>query len=144
MNDPQELHTLLRQHIGSETFYRHPLMRHPLVGHFIYTEGVRAFAENAGGGAYWFLDILATEQVIQQLALCEGFAVVDLNVKPDHSATVVMAKDAQTVSTPEDRGYDGVVFDHAVGWTDCPEGTWRFYLCANELDGVTLMLTSEY
>ena len=52
--DTQDLQRHLRQFTGSECWYRHNLNRNT-----IYTDGVQFFAENAG--AYWFIDIVATE-----------------------------------------------------------------------------------
>ena len=137
MQDPIELRKLLRSHYGSETLYRHPPMRR-----FTYTEGVRAFAESAGGGAHWHLDIIATESDIARALRSEGFLVVDLDVSPEGGATITVASDKRG-----DGAYEGVAFFRDISWTDCPPGLWDFYLATNELDEgevATLLLTSEY
>ena len=59
MNNANELRQTLRNYTGSEQVYRHSLARL-----FNYTEGARAFFRNAGQGAYWLADILATEPSI--------------------------------------------------------------------------------
>lgn len=40
----------LKMFTGTEQWFRHPLS-----SNFLYTDGVKFFAEHCGGGAYWFL-----------------------------------------------------------------------------------------
>lgn len=117
MKDGQELYQELRQHYGSENVFRHSLVKS-----FNYTEGVQCFAQRAGNGAYWLLDILATEPAIANLVNEDGFALVVFKVTG--------TKGVLTVA-----GDDGVVpvFTREMDYTDCPEapeseGGWKFYL----------------
>ena len=131
MKDANELRQLLRNHTGSEQVFRHALARG-----ICYTEGVRAFAEHAGGGAYWLLDILATEPAILGLARKEGIAFATLNVT-GRAARLTVAADS---GIPP-------VYSRAIDWTDCPEVEWLFYLSATEVGGkpvVMILLPSEY
>lgn len=115
---PETLRQELANFYGSEVFYRHPLNRS-----VVYTEGVQHFAEQAG--AYWFLDILATEPAILEQA--KDFAAVTLKVK-DGKAQLLVTD-----------GNDGEVFRRDIDYTDCPEGDWQFFFV-----GGTIMLRSEY
>jgi hypothetical protein len=143
MKDGNELLQGMRQFTGSECLFRHALTRR-----FTYTEGVQFFAQNAGGGAYWLLDILATEPAIRDLVLGEGedcgFAFVKLRVT-GHTAMLVV----------ED-GNGVLKFGRHIDLTDCPphptstdepDGFWKFYIEPNRLgDGtvvMTMMLTRE-
>lgn len=120
MNNGNELHNLLRQHSGSEVIYKHPL-----VASFNYTEGVLEFAQKAGNGAYWMLDILATEPAILKQIKAFGFALVLLKV----TGTKFLLTVADDIGEPPIFSLDGN--------TDCPEapvtesnpdGVWKFYL----------------
>jgi hypothetical protein len=91
----------------------------------LYTDGVQFFAENAGGGAYWFLDIVATE--VFRLQEKEAFLHIVLKAQ-DHKALI-----------KADDGNGNVIWDKEIEFTDCPTGEWRFYLTDN-----VLMVPSEY
>ena len=128
MKNGLELYTLLRQHTGGG-----PLYRHSLIASFNYTPGVRDFARFAGNGAYWLLDILATEPSVKSLVVEEGFAVVILKVGADSKATLTVAADTGAVP----------VLSRKIDFTDCPQapvtplnpdGAWKFYL---EVNGTT-------
>lgn len=120
MNNPVKLREALSGFYGSEQFYRHGLVRK-----LIYTEGVQHFAEHAGGGAYWFLDIVATE-------------VLPYQRKQEFIAIVMTVADGKADIVAHDGNYNDFWKRH-IGYTDCPDGEWSFYLCNN-----TLMLPSEY
>lgn len=108
---------------GSDTFTRHALNRK-----MVYTEGVTFFANKAG--AYWFLDIVATE--LMQLQDKQPFIVVHLRVA-DNKAVIVCDDGGQ-------EGNDEVeIYRRAIDFTDCPAGDWKFWLTDN-----TLLLPSEY
>lgn len=131
MNDALALHALLANHYGSETIFRHSIVRG-----FVYTEGVKTFAENAGGGAYWLLDILATEPGIAQGVRDEGFVIALLKVRGGR-ATLEVGRDMDGGSVVD------LVFSRAIDFTDCPDGAWRFYLTFYA-PRTTCMLPSEY
>lgn len=109
----------LAQFYGTEHYYKH------MFGGMVYTDGVKYFAENAGGGAYWFLDIIATE--VMQLHKTQPFNSIHL-ISGGHNATLTV-----------DDGNDNKLWSKIIHITDCPEGDWQFYL----IDKV-LMLPSEY
>lgn len=112
----------LKQFIGTEQYFFHPLVKQ-----FNYTDGVRYFARNAGGhGAYWFLDIVATE-FFHHPSRDHDFAAITLKVK-DSSAVISM-----------DDGNGRVIWNRAIEFTDCDEGEWKFYLIGN-----VMLLPSEY
>lgn len=114
-----ELQQELRQFTGTEHYYKHNF------GGMLYTDGVKYFAEKAGGGAYWFLDIVSTE--LMRLADKEGFLSIHLKAK---EGTAVLSADD---------GNDNILWTKAVEFTDCPDGDWHFYLTDK-----VLLLTSEY
>jgi hypothetical protein len=123
MNDAQDLHSLLMNYTGTDNYYRHPFSPS------VYTDGVRAFAQNAGGGAYWFLDIVLTEPVIRKAMRDEGLQIVTLSVDPEQRGHITVKRDT----------YDPVIFSRAIDTTDCPPGEWRFYFTDN-----VLMIPNEY
>ena len=104
--------------IGTETWQRHALNRNLLL-----TDGVRYFADQAG--AWWLLDIVATE--IFQKQASQAFLVIDLDVASNKAG--IRATD----------GNDVVLFRRHIHFTDAPTGHWRFYLTDN-----VLLLPSEY
>lgn len=142
MKDGSELHNALRQYTGTENVYRHSLVRN-----FFYSDGVQYFARNAGGGAYWMLDILATEPTIKRLVLGEdegcGFASVRLKVDS------LTRKALLTV----DDGNNNIKFSREIDITDCPsackshnDGCWLFFIEPTQVGGVVgsmMMLPSE-
>lgn len=106
----------LAQFTGTSQYYRH-------MGTVVLTDGAKFFADTAG--AYWFMDILATEpEVVKQ---GRQFAAITLKVE-----------DSEAVITATD-GNENKVWEQHINYTTCPEGEWKFYI----VDGV-VMLTSEY
>lgn len=118
MNNPQFAQDL-GNFIGTENYHRHGLVKA-----FRYTDGVAYFAENAGNGAYWLLDILATE--VLPLQKKEPFIVVEYSVGDKN---IIKATD----------GNENLIYSKVIEFTDCPKGEWKFYLIDN-----ILLLTSEY
>jgi len=116
-----ELQNGLSQFTGTENYYRHAL------GQMKYTDGVAFFAENAGGGAYWFLDIVGTELITLQKA--EPFIHVVLDSSEVENRATIKADD----------GNDKLLWRREIEFTDCPPGVWKFYLI-----GGVLMLVGEY
>jgi len=104
--------------IGTETWHRHPLNRSMLL-----TDGVVYFADQAG--AWWFLDIVATE--VMRFHRMKPFLVIDLNVN-DGQADIRVSD-----------GNEVVLFKRHIHFTDAPDGLWRFYLTDN-----VVLLPSEY
>jgi len=137
MKDGRDLLLSMQQYTGSERLFRHSLVRA-----FTYTEGVHFFANNAGGGAYWLLDILATEPAVRQQVLGEadgcGFASVRLKVVGNQADLTV------------DDGNGNVKYMRHIDMTDCParpvtqsdpEGVWLFFIEPNQLGDGTVCMT---
>lgn len=118
-------HTLtktdLRQFTGTETWYRHPLVREVL-----YTEGAQFVAEQ--GGAYWLLDEIALMQKYQREVTAEPFQLWKLTVRDDRSATLACENgDCETVFTKE------------IAFTDFPLDEISLYFVNR-----VILLPSEY
>src|SRR5258708_7241437 len=113
-----ELSQDLANFTGTDEWYKHAI--NPA---FTYTEGVRHFAQNAGGGAYWLLDILVTQPEIVRQA--NDMAFVTLKVKG--SKATLLVTDGHD---PETKAYQ-----RRIDYTDCPEGNWSFYM----RDGVIML-----
>jgi hypothetical protein len=118
-------HTLttadLRHFTGTETWYRHALVRD-----ILYTEGVQYVAEQ--GGAYWLVDEIALLQKYQPEIAAEGFQLWKLRVKDDRSATLSCQDgDCKTI------------FEKTIAFTDFPLPEISFYV-TNQ----TILLPSEY
>ena len=118
MTEAQQLVAELRNFTGTEQYYVNPLYRW-----MKYTDGVKYFAEKAG--AYWFLDIIGTE--LHELTKTEEFMTVDLVVRDDRAMILVTD------------GNDTMLKKFADIYTDCPIGTYRFFLAHH-----VLMINSEY
>ncbi len=116
--DPQDLRNDLAQFTGTEYWHRCAL--NPAC---LYTDGVEYFVEQAG--AYWFLDILATE--FFELQHKAGFLNIWLKVRGNQADIVI-----------EDGDYN-VLKEKHIDFTDCPEGDWQFFFTDN-----VILLTSEY
>lgn len=106
------------------------LIRHPLVRPFLYSDGVQ---ECAAAGAYWLLDVLATEMPgwIRETAV--GMAVVNVSVK-----------DSEALITSERWDGDEDGYRRHVTYTDLPDGEWVFYISDNGDRTFTCILPSEY
>lgn len=127
-----ELKERLSGFTGSDSFYRHPLARG-----FVYTEGVKAFADSAGtGGAHWLLDILATEPDIIRGVKRSGFASVKLVVTGQQTATLYVSEDW-------DNGPVDILYKRELTYTDAQEGTWSMYLSFDG-ENIICQLPSEY
>jgi hypothetical protein len=141
----QELSAELCQHTGSDQLFHHSLVKS-----FNYTEGVRAFFQQAGQGAYWLGDILATEPAIKDAVRMHGFCIALLEVTGT-SAVLTVARDMSTkkdaAGAVTGRTFDCVAFERLIDYTDCPEGAWKFYLTATETQGgrvILALLPTEY
>ena len=111
----------LSQFYGTENYYSTFMFAPKLV----HTDGVQYFADNAGNGAYWFLDIVATE--IYPLTKKDPFLAINLK-----------AEDGEATISVED-GDLKLLFSKHIAHTDCPSGLYEFFLTDN-----VFMLTSEY
>jgi hypothetical protein len=111
----------LRQFTGSETWYRHGLVRSVL-----YTEGAKYLAEK--GGAYWLLDEIALAQKTCPALAAEAFQLWKLRVKPNGTAML----------TCED-GNGKRLLREQIAYTDFPLDEITFYVTGN-----VILLPTEY
>ncbi len=112
-------------YVTENYYYTNPIFAKNMV----HTDGVQYFAINAGNGAQWFLDIVATEYF--PMLKKEPFISITLIVgsnQDDHNAMIVV----------EDGNCD-LLAKKIIEYTDCPVGEYKFFLTDN-----VLMLTSEY
>lgn len=112
----------LAQFTGSETFYRHNLMRN-----VVYTEGVQFLADK--GGAYWLIDKIATLQMDPKVR-AEAFQAWKLEVV-----------DGKARLTCDD-GNGVFVYAEHIDYTDFPLS--EITLWAVQGEHRTIMLPSEY
>jgi hypothetical protein len=93
----------------------------------LYTEGVHYFAEMGGyHGAYWFLDIVATEY--WPMLKKQPFMTVVMTVGKDRKAEIKV-----------DNGNNRVLKTRNIDYTDMQPGVWKFFLTDN-----VLLLPREY
>jgi len=105
---------------GTGTYFRHALARG-----ILYTEGVQHFAERAG--AYWLLDIIATQPEIVRPMKEDGFVIVSLHSEGGKGSIVASDGDGH------------IYYRRELDYTDCPEGVWKLYFANN-----VILLPSEY
>lgn len=116
---PDKLKSVMDQFFGgSDGRFRHPFNRR-----FIYTEGVKAMAEEAG--AYWLLDIVATE--VARLVISH----YDATGNPRAMLTIKVADDEADIEMSFSD--DAVDWKRHIDFTDFPEGTWTFELAMDGL-----------
>ena len=102
----------LRMFDGTAHWYRHPFN-----SNLLYTDGTKFFAEKAG--AYWFLDIVATE--LADLMETEEFMVIALDVKGTSA----------TITAGDGNGND--LWQREISFTIAPDGVWKFFFANNVL-----------
>lgn len=106
-------------------------IRHSLVRHFLYSDGVQECAE---AGCYWLLDVLATE-VTRSLFKTKDSTMCIVQVK---------VKDEAAHITGEFFDGDTSPYKRHVSYTDMPEGEWLFYISDDGDGRLTCILPSEY
>ena len=112
----------LRQFTGSETWWRHNLVRDVL-----FTDGAKHVAD--AGGAYWLLDEIALAQRYEKKVAGEEFQLWKL--------TVDLEKHRATLACEDGNG--NAVFSKAIEFTDFPLPEIAFYFTNK-----TILLPSEY
>lgn len=108
---------------GTEHYYSNFMLK------FNYTDGVRQFCNKAGGGAYWFFDVVNSmffDRKTAEKMDCD-FIVITLKVF-ENSKAIIEFKDS-----------DGVFYSQDIPYTDCPEGEWKFFF-----EHGILMWSGEY
>lgn len=114
------LQSALSQFSGSEQLFENPLFKG-----YVYTEGVKYLAEEAG--AYWLIDHVFVNQMLDVLKN-QPFQVWNISVEDNASATIVV----------EDGDKNKLTF-FTMGYTDFPLKEFSLWL----VDG-TLLLPREY
>lgn len=103
-----ELEEIMAQCYGTENYYREFLLS------YLYTDGVKTFAMNAGNGAFWFLQEVNGMIVDNNIRKSDdNLTSIHLKVK-DERADIIMENNEQT-------------YTKHIGYTDCPDGDWLFY-----------------
>lgn len=126
--DSTELASELAYFTGTEQWYRNPFNIR-----MIYTDGVKFFAENGGEqGAYWFIDVMATEVCPLLDRKKQYFGSVVMRVKDDKTAVIIVTD-----------GNEGQLATYDIEFTDMQRGEWRFYLIEEGVHRV-MLLPSEY
>jgi Family of unknown function (DUF6876) len=111
----------LSQFTGSETWYRHSLVRN-----VTYTQGVQYMAET--GGAYWLIDKIATNQLDKRIRK-EEFQVWKLRLDKEGNGATLRAED----------GNGHVVHNERIDYTDFPLPEIDVWFTDN-----VILLPSEY
>ena len=111
----------LMQFTGSETWWRHALVRS-----ILFTDGAKHVAD--AGGAYWLLDEIALAQRYQKKVAAQEFQLWKLTVKDDRTARLAC----------ED-GNGNTVYAKRIPFTDFPLDEISLYFCNS-----TILLPSEY
>ena len=115
----EELRENLQQFYGTENYFKNPLLRYQ------YTDGVKYFAENAG--AYWLLQEI--NFIYVELLKINKAEFIGITVNSNNNKADIIADD----------GNDNILKQKHIGFTDLPEGEWKFFLINN-----ILLLPSEY
>lgn len=110
----------LQHFTGTEQYHRLNMSQ------MVCTDGVKYFADHAGGGAYWFVDFVSFEVFGRIKA--EGFMFIKLLVHANATADIIVTN-----------GDGQILFQKRIGFTDCYEGEWNFYLIDN-----VMLLPTEY
>ncbi len=116
--DPAAFQAALDQFTGSACWYQHPL-----VPSITYTDGVQYFAEQAG--AYWLLDIMATE--------CFRL----LAAQPFLTVTAISEAQQCQINVTDGNGLE--LLARHIPYTDLIPGSWRFFVTDH-----VMLLPSEY
>lgn len=121
MIDTENLSHELMHFTGSETWFRHGIVRN-----ILFTEGAKYLADKAG--AYWLLDEIALGQRYEPRVAREGFQLWTLAVNADQTG----------ILTCED-GNGHVVYTKQIEFTDFPMKEIKLYFTDH-----TILLPSEY
>lgn len=108
-----KLENIMENCYGTEHYYKNIMIP------FVYTDGVKTFIENAGGGAVWFLT-----ECMAYTVKAKEFIGITLRVKDGKGSILVDDKEKKKIP-----------------YTDCPDGDWEFFY---EPESKVLMWRGEY
>jgi len=142
-----ELQELLQGCYGTESYFKHSLAKS-----LLYTDGVKTFAENAGGqGAYWFIDMVASNMNLVRYyneKTQDNFFTIKLEVNNEDKSYSV-----KFTQPNEDGKEENLIFQN-YDYTDLQlkDGekitTYNFYLIKSYVSeteqAYILLLPSEY
>ena len=115
-----ELKNLMNEYSGgSDGRTRHMFNRR-----FIMTQGVMAVSEAAG--AFWLLDIIATEVAPICMAAWKN------EQEYMHFLRMSVANDKAFIWLERDEG-EPHLWERQIGYTDFPAGEWTFYLAIDQV-----------
>ena len=115
----------LDQFTGTDQWYRHAINLS-----VTFTDGVSYFAETAG--AFWLLDIIATE--LPKLAREHGIVFITATARDGKADLVAVRDDGEPP-----------LWKRHIDFTDLPDGAWRLWFADGGPDGtLVIMLPSEY
>lgn len=115
-----ELKAIMANCYGTEQYYRNPFMK------FLFTDGVKTFAENAG--AIWLLQEINGMLVDNKIMQSPDYLTTIKFVVKDDKGDILLKNNKKT-------------FKKHISYTDCPEGEWEFYY---DKDANVLMWCGEY
>ncbi len=121
MIDTENLSRALMHFTGSESYFRHGIVRE-----VVFTEGAKFLADRAG--AYWLLDEIALCQRYEERVAAEEFQLWMLSVNVDQTAIL---------SCEDGNGHS--VYRKQIECTDFPMSEVKLY-CINN----TILLPNEY
>lgn len=107
MDNSQDLKNALAKYAGNSAYIKYPQSG------MHCTDGVAFFARNAGRGALWFLDIVANEPVIEQMAEASGFVMVLLTATAQGTGSITVSDETQ-------------MFRSELPTRHTPAGEWNF------------------
>lgn len=119
MENPNKLIHDLKQFTGTEQFYKNPLYPN-----FVYTDGVKYLAEEAG--AYWLIDYVFSNQYEKKIGT-EPFQVWKMKVENDRAVITI------------DDGNKNIIKKFNLEFTDFPLAEITLWFTDR-----TLLLPTEY
>jgi hypothetical protein len=123
-----DIKTSLANFTGTESWFRHSLMRHVL-----YTEGVQFVAEQCS--AYWLIDKIASMQLESKIA-AEQFQVWRLAVNRSDNTALLTCTDG---GKSENNGVEDILHSEHIHFTDFPLDEIDLWV-----EGDVILLPSEH
>ena len=124
MMNSKELENLMNYATGTESYHRFNIGP----AEVLITDGVKMFIENAD--AFWFVsDFLSYIPVIKKKVPSEYMFAIDLVVNNGKAQMLIK------------NGSKNIVVKKNYSYTDCPNGTWKFYY---DVDSNVMLYYMEY
>lgn len=109
----------------------------------LLTEGTKAMGLTLD--CFWLFDIIMSVQFEPKIR-AEEFQVWEIFTNLESSTARVLCTDGNSEAKGEDRfnDTDHVLYVQDIPYTDFPLQHYTLYAQRNEMNGITIMLTSEY